>query len=136
MPLISNFKQWRNGEVFNATSYVYERDTIVNQLNRLSILVGDTGSDSTITVGGLSTTGTVSAGTVSAASVTASGSVSAGSFSTINSVSTGSLSTNSITMGGVTIASFDDAGTKVNLSTSAPSNQDGSNGEVWIEYSE
>ena len=131
MPLISNFKQWRNGEVFNATSYVYERDTIVNQLNRLSILVGDTGSDSTITVGGLSTTGTISAG-----NVTASGSVSAGSFSTSNSVSTGSLSTNSITMGGVTIASFDDAGTKVNLSTSAPTNLDGSNGEVWIEYSE
>ena len=131
MPLISNFKQWRNGEVFNATSYVYERDTIVNQVNRLSILVGDTSSDSTITVGGLSTTGTVSAGTV-----TATGSVSAGSFSTSNSVSTGSLSTNSITMGGVTIASFDDAGTKVNLSTSAPTNLDGSNGEVWIQYSD
>ena len=131
MPLISNFKQWRNGEVFNATSYVYERDTIVNQLNRLTILVGDSGSDSTITVGGLSTTGTVSAGTV-----TATGSVSAGSFSTSNSVSTGSLSTNSITMGGVTIASFDDAGTKVNLSTSAPTNLDGSNGEVWIQYSD
>lgn len=136
MPLIENFKQWRNGEVFNATSYVYERDTIVNQLNRLSILVGDSGSDTTITVGGLSTTGTISAGAITATSVTSSGSVSAGSFSTINSVSTGSLSTNSITMGGVTIASFDDAGTNVNLSTSAPTNLDGSDGEIWIEYSD
>jgi len=56
MPLINNFRQWRNGEVFNAASYVYERNTIVNQLNRLSALLGDSSESATLTVGSLTTT--------------------------------------------------------------------------------
>jgi hypothetical protein len=56
MPLLENFKQWRNGEVFNAASYVYERDTIVNQLNRLSIILGDGGQGTDITFSGVTAT--------------------------------------------------------------------------------
>lgn len=33
MAKITNLKQWRNGEVFNARDYVYERDLIVNLVN-------------------------------------------------------------------------------------------------------
>ena len=54
MPTIGNFKQWRNGETFNARDYVYERDTIVNQVNRLSALIGDSSSAPDLTVNSLS----------------------------------------------------------------------------------
>ena len=56
MPIINNFRQWRNGEVFNANDYVYERNTIVNQLNRLTALLGDSSENASLTVGGLTTT--------------------------------------------------------------------------------
>lgn len=39
---ISSLKQWRNGEVFNARDYVYERDTIISEVNRLSSILGNT----------------------------------------------------------------------------------------------
>lgn len=41
MGFISNLKKWKNGEIFNARDYVYERDLLVAQINRLSNLVGD-----------------------------------------------------------------------------------------------
>lgn len=45
MPSISNLKVWKNGEVFNARDYVYERNLIISQLNRVTALIGDsTGS--------------------------------------------------------------------------------------------
>ena len=61
MPVISNFRLWRNGEVFNANDYVYERNTIVNQLNRLTGILGDGGTPapinaSSITMGGQTAT--------------------------------------------------------------------------------
>ena len=56
MPLISNFRQWRNGEVFNASNYVYERNTIVNQLNRLSAMLEGSGTPVDLTVNELTTT--------------------------------------------------------------------------------
>lgn len=62
MPTINNFKQWRNGEVFNARDYVYERDTIVNQVNRLSVLIGDTSTTSDVTVGSLTATNSITLG--------------------------------------------------------------------------
>ena len=43
MPLINNFRQWRNGEVFNASNYVYERNTIVSEVNRLTTLLSSQG---------------------------------------------------------------------------------------------
>lgn len=33
MAKITNLRKWKNGEVFNARDYVYERDTIVALLN-------------------------------------------------------------------------------------------------------
>lgn len=39
MPIISNLRKWKNGEVFNARDYVYERDAIISQLNRLTLLL-------------------------------------------------------------------------------------------------
>ena len=56
MPLISNFRQWRNGEVFNASNYVYERNTIVNQLNRLTAMLEGSGTPVNLTVNELTTT--------------------------------------------------------------------------------
>ena len=53
MPLINNFRQWRNGEVFNAASYVYERNTIVNQLNRLTAILEGSGTPGDWTVNSL-----------------------------------------------------------------------------------
>lgn len=57
MPTISNLRQWRNGEVFNARDYVYERNLILAQVNRLTSILGDGGtpgaiSVSSITMGG------------------------------------------------------------------------------------
>ena len=54
MPNIANLRRWRNGEIFSARDYVYERDTIINQVNRLSVLVGDaTGTPVDLTVAAL-----------------------------------------------------------------------------------
>ena len=51
MPNITNLRRWRNGEIFSARDYVYERDTIINQVNRLSALIGDaTGTPVDLTV--------------------------------------------------------------------------------------
>lgn len=51
MPTIANLKRWRNGEIFNARDYVYERDTVIAQVNRLSALIGDsTGAPPDLTV--------------------------------------------------------------------------------------
>lgn len=41
MSVLANLKRWKNGEIFNARDYVYERDLIIAQINRLSTLVGD-----------------------------------------------------------------------------------------------
>ena len=126
MPIINQFRQWRNGETFNARDYVYERDTIVNQLNRLSVLIGDTTTSSTVSVGSLSVTGSIT----SVTNITASGNVTA-----TGSITGNSLSVDSITMGGETITDFADAGTLTTLSTSSPQPSDGEDGQVWIEYS-
>jgi hypothetical protein len=56
MPILSQFRQWRNGETFRAQDYVYERDTIVNQLNRLSAILGDSSDTASLTVGSITTT--------------------------------------------------------------------------------
>ena len=42
MAVLANLRKWRNGEIFNARDYVYERDLIIAQVNRLSTIVGDT----------------------------------------------------------------------------------------------
>jgi hypothetical protein len=39
MPVVTNLRKWKNGEVFNARDYVYEREAIVTQLNRLTLLL-------------------------------------------------------------------------------------------------
>jgi len=41
---VPNLRQWKNGEVFNARDYVYERNLIIAEVNRLSALVGDSQS--------------------------------------------------------------------------------------------
>lgn len=50
MPTINNLRQWRNGEVFNARDYVYERNLLVSQVNRLTSILGDGGTPGAITV--------------------------------------------------------------------------------------
>jgi hypothetical protein len=42
MPTITDLRRWRNGEIFNARDYVYERDLIVEEVNRLSGLFDGT----------------------------------------------------------------------------------------------
>lgn len=44
MPVISALRQWRNGEVFNARDYVYERNLIVAELNRLTSIFSGLGN--------------------------------------------------------------------------------------------
>lgn len=39
MPTIANLRKWKNGEVFNARDYVYERDLLIGQVNRLTQLI-------------------------------------------------------------------------------------------------
>ena len=73
---ISALRRWRNGETFTARDYMYEREQIIAEVNRLAgLLTGDTDLD-------------------------------------VNS-----LTTKSITMGGRTITSFEDAGTKIYYET-------------------
>ena len=48
MPSIASLRVWRNGEVFNARDYVYERDLLVAQINRVTALIGDSSGDSNI----------------------------------------------------------------------------------------
>ena len=33
---LPTFRNWKNNDIFSARSYVYERDTIVNEINRLA----------------------------------------------------------------------------------------------------
>lgn len=43
---ISALKQWRNGETFSARDYVYEREQIITEVNRLAgLLTGDSDLD-------------------------------------------------------------------------------------------
>jgi hypothetical protein len=44
MSKIENLRRWRNGEVFNARDYVYERDLIVQALRDLDIKVNEVDS--------------------------------------------------------------------------------------------
>jgi hypothetical protein len=53
MAAITNLRKWKNGEVFNARDYVYERDAIITQVNRLSALVEGDGAAIDLTVDGL-----------------------------------------------------------------------------------
>ena len=57
MPTISNLRQWRNGEVFNASDYVYERNLILAQVNRLTSILGDGGTPGAITVSSITMAG-------------------------------------------------------------------------------
>ena len=57
MPTISNLRQWRNGEVFNARDYVYERNLILAQVNRLTSILGDGGTPGAITVSSITMDG-------------------------------------------------------------------------------
>ena len=79
MAAITNLRKWRNGEVFNARDYVYERDAIIAQVNRLSALIEGDGEAIDLTVDG--------------------------------------LTANSISLGGQTITSFAEAGTKIYFET-------------------
>lgn len=58
MPSIASLRVWRNGEVFNARDYVYERDLLVAQINRVTALIGDSSgsSDINLTVNRLTAT--------------------------------------------------------------------------------
>jgi hypothetical protein len=98
MAAITNLRKWKNGEVFNARDYVYERDAIITQVNRLSALIEGDGAAIDLTVDG--------------------------------------LTTNSITLSGETITNFEDAGTKVVLSTAEPQIDDGKDGQIWIQFSD
>ena len=53
MPSIENLRRWRNGEIFNARDYVYERDTVIAQVNRLTSLIEGTGDAPNFTVNGI-----------------------------------------------------------------------------------
>ena len=79
MAAITNLRKWRNGEVFNARDYVYERDAVIAQVNRLSALIEGDGAAIDLTVDG--------------------------------------LTANSISLGGETITSFEEAGTKIYFET-------------------
>lgn len=39
---IPSLRQWRNGEIFNARDYVYERNLLVAEVNRLASILGNT----------------------------------------------------------------------------------------------
>ena len=53
MATITNLRKWKNGEVFNARDYVYERDAIIAQVNRLSALIEGDGAAIDLTVNSL-----------------------------------------------------------------------------------
>jgi len=60
---ISALRRWRNGEVFTARDYMYEREEIVAEVNRLAgLFTGDTDltvnslTTSSITMGGQTAT--------------------------------------------------------------------------------
>lgn len=53
MAAITNLRKWKNGEIFNARDYVYERDAIITQVNRLSALIEGDGAAIDLTVDGL-----------------------------------------------------------------------------------
>lgn len=72
---VPNLRQWRNGEVFNARDYVYERNVLIAEINRLEgIFTGNSNlnvtsvttnsvSTSSITIGGETFTNLSDAGT-------------------------------------------------------------------------
>lgn len=51
---VPNLRQWRNGEVFNARDYVYERNILIAEINRLEgLFTGNSDiSVNSITIGG------------------------------------------------------------------------------------
>lgn len=53
MASITNLRKWKNGEILNARDYVYERDVIIAQVNRLTSLVEGDGEAIDLTVDGL-----------------------------------------------------------------------------------
>lgn len=68
---VPNLRQWRNGEVFNARDYVYERNILIAEINRLEGLLGGGGSSdisansvttNSITMGGATITSFADAG--------------------------------------------------------------------------
>jgi hypothetical protein len=56
MPTITDLRRWRNGEVFNARDYIYERDLIVSEINRLAGLLS---GESNLNVNNLSVAGSL-----------------------------------------------------------------------------
>lgn len=36
---LPTFRQWRNGEIFNARDYIYERNAITTEINRIAALL-------------------------------------------------------------------------------------------------
>lgn len=55
MAAITNLRKWKNGEIFNARDYVYERDLIVQQVNRLTALIEGDGEGVDLTVKSITT---------------------------------------------------------------------------------
>lgn len=53
MPTITNLRKWKNGEIFNARDYIYERDAIISQVNRLTALIEGDGGDIDLSVGSI-----------------------------------------------------------------------------------
>lgn len=47
---IPNLRQWQNGEIFNARDYVYERNVLIAEINRLEGLLTNNSSISANTV--------------------------------------------------------------------------------------
>jgi hypothetical protein len=39
---VPTLRQWRNGEIFNARDYVYERNLLIAEINRLASILGNT----------------------------------------------------------------------------------------------
>jgi hypothetical protein len=93
MAAITNLRKWKNGEIFNARDYVYERDAIITQVNRLSALIEGDGAAVNLTVEG--------------------------------------LTTNSITLGGQTITSFEEAGIQTYLQNTEP--EVFLDGDLWFD---
>lgn len=61
---VPSLRQWRNGEVFNARDYVYERNILIAEINRLEgLFTGDSNlSVSSITMNGRTITDFAEAG--------------------------------------------------------------------------
>jgi hypothetical protein len=90
---VPNLRQWQNGEIFNARDYVYERNVLIAEINRLE-----------------------------------------GLFTGNSNLAVSNVSANSITMGGETITSFAETGSKTFLSSTQPSTL--RDGDLWFDTSE